>query len=333
MYTDEIYLQFIKYILIILLFCIILYFCIDLIRKHIIYKKFNNISIKSKKIKKIQQEKEETRYITYFLIYIFSKSKIIKNYSKKYDKYNFLNNENNSLMHFINKLKIGFLCLFLYLIISLINFNLFSLSISFLIFIFGSYLLDISLEIHYKSREKEIDKNLYKAVSLLKASFESGKTINQSITYLTKELDGALKEEFMLIKNDLECGLSFNESISRLNNKYNTKNLKYIYSSLSLTSNTGSNILSILEMMDNELFTRRKLQDEYNSKTGASRLMFKIIVVIPLLIVIFLFLVEKTYFLPLINTKIGLFILITIIFLYLLYISLISKVLKGCYDD
>jgi Flp pilus assembly protein TadB len=302
-------------------------------RKQRIYNKFNNISIKPKKTLKKNANVFRLKFIDYFFIYLFSKSSVIKNYSKKYNKYNFSNEDNFPMLCFINKVKVGFLCLCIYLIISLLDINYFSLGASFLVFIIGSYLVDLSLEVKYRDRIKEIDESLYKAVSLLKASFNSGKTINQGIKYLTEELDGALKEEFLIIKNDIDCGLSLEESFNRLNQKYDIENLKYVYSSLSLTSKTGGNIVDILDMMDNELLIRRKLRDEYISVTGVSRLIYKVLLLLPILIFMCITFVEHTYFLPFVTTRVGVIILLSIIFLYLLYIDLMAKILKGCYND
>lgn len=327
MYTEELYLEFIKYISIVLVLSIILYFLLEMIRKHRMLKKFDNLAVKSK-TKESKLIVNTLRSIDYVLISIFSKIKIIKDYSNKYEKYKVLSKEENSMICFLKKVKVGFLSLIIYLLISLINVKYFSVGGCFLVFILSSYLLEITLETRYIKRKEDIKDNLYKVISLLKASFTSGKTLTQSINYLVNELNGPMKEEFIIIKNDLEYGISLEESFKRMHERYNIKDLKYISDSLVLVNKTNGNIIKILENIESEMLMKRKIKEEYKSVSSGVRLTYKFLLVFPIILILVISLLETNYFLPLITTKIGLLFTTLIILLYILYIILVNKIIK-----
>ncbi|NCC71138.1 hypothetical protein EOM09_06160, partial [bacterium] len=229
---------------------------------------------------------------------------------------------------FLKKIKIGFLCLVLYWVVSLMNVYYFSLGASLLIFVFGSYLLDISLEVKFQNRINRIEKDLYRSVSLLKASFEAGKTMIQAVNYFTEELDGPLQEEFIMVKNDINHGLSLEESFLRMSNRYDIKDLNYIYTSLALVNKTGNNIQSILEMVDKELRSRQELKNYYNSSTSSVRLMYKVLVVFPFILSGLIILLEPTYFNIFVQSNVGILLLLLIFLLYVLYIMIVNKIFK-----
>lgn len=330
MIKEEVYLEFIKYTFILLVITILLYIYLEIKRNYDLKKRFDNITAKSINQKDTSLRSGINSIIQKFdllLINIFSKVKLIEEYSLKYEIYSSIN-KNNNMLTFVRKVEVGFLVACTYLVACILELSHFSLSLFLVIFVLSSYLLEISLHVRYKKRNIEIKNDLNNAVSILTKSFKAGKTTTQSINFLIKELDGPLKEEFKVVKQDLETGLGLAESFDRMNKRTNIEDLKYIASSLSLLSVTGGNIVKVFEMIEGELLSRKKLEDEFNSLTASSKLMYKILLVLPLVIIISMTVLNKDFFLPLVSSFVGIMILTVVVSLYILYIFIIKKILK-----
>jgi len=330
MIKEEVYLEFIKYTFVLLVITILLYIYLEIKRNYDLKKRFDNITAKSINQKDTSLRSYINSIIQKFdllLINLFSKVKLIEEYSSKYEIYSSVN-KNNNMLTFVRKIEVGLLVSCIYLIACILELSHFSLSLFLILFVLSSYLLEISLHLRYKKRNIEIQNDLNNAVSILTKSFKAGKTTTQSINFLIKELDGPLKEEFIIVEQDLETGLGLAESFDRMNKRTNIEDLKYIAASLSLLSVTGGNIVKVFEMIEGELLSRKKLVDEFNSLTASSKLMYKILLVLPLLIIVCMTLLNKDFFLPLINSFVGIMILTIVISLYILYICIIKKILK-----
>lgn len=330
MIKEEVYLEFIKYTFILLVITILLYIYLEIKRNYDLKKRFDNITAKSINQKDTSLRSGINSIIQKFdllLINIFSKVKLIEEYSLKYELYSSIN-KNNNMLTFVRKVEVGFLVACIYLIACILELSHFSLSLFLVIFVLSSYLLEISLHLRYKQRNIEIKNDLNNAVSILTKSFKAGKTTTQSINFLIKELDGPLKEEFKVVKQDLETGLGLAESFDRMNKRTNIEDLKYISASLSLLSVTGGNIVKVFEMIEGELLSRKKLEDEFNSLTASSKLMYRILLVLPLVIIISMTILNKDFFLPLVSSFVGIMILTVVVSLYILYIFIIKKILK-----
>lgn len=331
MYKESVYLNFIKYLFILLILSIIALIYTEIKRNNKLKNKFDNITVKPLKENDSSIKLFLDNIISIFdnvLISFFSKFKIVNEYAKKFDKYSIVNDYSN-ILTFIRKIEVGLLCSLLYLIISILELYSFSIAMFLIIFIFSSYLLELSLYIKLQIRNIRVKESIYDAINTLNMAFKSGKTITGSIEYVIHEVDGPVKEEFKNVLNDINHGLSINESFDRMRERTNIKELEFICSAIALLSVTGGDITSVFEMINNELTERKKLNAEYNSITSSSRFTYKILLVLPLILTIVLTILNKNFFYPLISTFVGVLVLIIIISLYLLYILLINKIFKG----
>lgn len=328
--NESAYLNFMKYIIILIVFFTILLIVFELVRNHKIKKKFDLITIKSIKEKDTSLKATLTTIYSYhenFLINLFSKSKLIQEYSNKYTKYNVLNY--NNVLIFLRKIEVGFLISLFYIIFSLLEFSSFNFGVYIVIFILSSYLMDISLEVRLKLRNKEINNSLYDSINLLNKCFKAGKSINSSIEYLCNELQGPIKEEFKLVFNDLNHGLSLREAFDRMNDRTEVEDLKYITISLSLLSTNGGSIESLFDSILEDMLNKKKQKDEFKALISSTKFIYKILLVVPIIVVIILSIIHDNYLLNFTKNYVGILILLLVISLYILYILIINKLIKG----
>lgn len=259
-----------------------------------------------------------------------TKSRILVKYSKRYDKYidktKIIKNKTMDII--ANKILISIIALIITIISDVLRgqpFGLFQITITLII---GFFIPDIFLIINYERKQKQIENDLLKAVLIMSNAFKSGRSIMQAVEIVSKELDGPISEEFKKMYIDLTYGLDLDVVFERLSSRIKLEETKYMASSLVILNKTGGNIVKVFSSIERSFFERKKLNDELKSVTALSNFVFKILVAIPFIIFIMIYILNPSYFLPLINTVIGKILLIIILMIYTLYIIIVRRLIR-----
>ena len=127
---------------------------------------------------------------------------------------------------------------------------------------------------------------------------------------------------------DITYGLSLDVVFHRFYERVKIEDAKYITTSLTLLNKTGGDITRMFSMLEKSILDKKNLRNELASLTASSRFVFRFLVFLPFIFVFIIFILNPTYFAPLVTTSIGLMVLGLIIILYALYIWIIKKVLE-----
>ena len=65
-----------------------------------------------------------------------------------------------------------------------------------------------------------------------------------------------------------------------------------------------------------------------DSLTGSSRMIMYALIVVPILFIVFVSIINPSYFLPLFTSAIGIVLMIIMLILYISYIYIVRKVMK-----
>ena len=316
----------------IIIFIIILNIDLKNLKSYSYEKKFSEFSLLSTQDSEVSFY-EKMNYIFfknfYYLSKILSKSVVIKKHSEKFDVDSKIDSKiRNGLDYISIKVLIS-------IIITLIVSNIMILkefSIDFmkilLFLVIGYFIPNIFIYYYRYKNRKRIEDDLLKAIIIMNNSFKSGRNIMQAIETVKLELDGPIAEEFKKISLDISNGLSLDVVFNRFYNRVKIEDAKYIASSLTLLNKTGGNIVKVFSMIEKSFFDKKKLNDELNSLTASSKFMFKVLVSLPIIFAVLISILNRGYFKVLFTSAIGIFILIIIITLYILYIVIIKKALK-----
>lgn len=261
---------------------------------------------------------------------VLSKSSILVNYSKKYEKYiDKRKNKNSKPMNFITAKFICSLIILLLVIFSDVlqrqNINFGNIFLSLII---GFFVPDILLFSRRFIRKKEMENDLLKAVTIMNNSFKSGRSIIQTIQIVSEELDGPLQEEFSQMVVDLNYGLTIEDVFERLEERVKLEELKYISTSLSILNKTGGNIVKVFSSIEKTFFNNRKLEEELKNLTASSKFLYYVLTFIPVFFVLIIYILDPTYFSPLFSNVIGYLILFFVVALYVTYIFIVKKVIN-----
>ena len=124
-----------------------------------------------------------------------------------------------------------------------------------------------------------------------------------------------IKKEFIILKNDINHGLSVEESFKRFSSRIDIYEIKYIATSLSLLNETGGNISIIFDSIKKNILIRSKIESEFKALTSASKIVFRTLCILPIVIPLIIYVLDNTYFNILFSSLIGVLSLIFIMIL------------------
>lgn len=285
--------------------------------------KDNSLSISDKLINKYMSfVKDMRKYV--------SKSEFLKKWSKKYEKYiKYTNRDKIKAIDFItNKIIIAIVFVILTMFSQVFSLKILGVYDYIINFFIGYFLLDIYLYFNKKKENKLISNELLRAIIIMNNAFKSGRSTMQAIKIVSEELTGPTKEEFKKMYIDLTFGLDLETVFKRFSKRVNVSEVKYITTSLTILNKTGGNIVKVFSSIERNFFNRRKLEEELRSLTASANAIFKILVAIPIFLFFLIFILNPTYFVPLITTPLGLLLLALILTIYITYIIIIRKIMK-----
>ena len=292
--------------------------------------RFSTISLTDRPLSFFDKLNSKYNYLINKITKILSKSKILAKYSLRYDKY--LDKTKvirDKAMDIVSSKVLVSLIAFVITLISDVlrgqSFTLFQIILSLIV---GFFIPDVFLVIKQKRKQKQIEEDLFKAVLIMSNAFKSGRSIMQAVEIVYKELDGPISEEFKKMYIDLTYGLELDVVFDRLSSRIKLDETKYMASSLVILNKTGGNIVKVFSSIERSFFERKKLNDELKSVTALSSFVFKILVAIPFIIFIMIYILNPSYFAPLVTTIIGKILLIIILLIYVLYIVIVRRLIR-----
>lgn len=232
------------------------------------------------------------------------------------------------LENLIDKILCSISLMVIYIFLSILSIIPFKMILLLLAGIIGFSLLSLITSIKNKIERKQIEKDLLKAVSLMNNAFQSGKSIIQAIQTVALELDGPLSSEFTKIYQDMLHGLSFETAFIRFQKRVKLEEIGYITASLSILNKTGGNITKVFTSIENNFYTRRKLEMELKAIIASSRLVFQFLIFLPILLWVVIGVMNNSYFTIFFQSTLGMLLFLIIVSIYFIYIILIINIMK-----
>ena len=324
---------FIIQTLIMILLAFIIFYLIIYNKALKIEKRISNYSLDS--IKDISVSLFDLIHIKYKkLVKLFTKtlkkSTVLKKYQEKYSKYiSYDQMKDICAMDYVsNKFIISIIFILIALfarIIEGIAPRILDVLISGLI---GFFVLDIYLKISNFIKKRKIEQELLNAIIIMNNAFRSGRSTMQAIEIVAKELNGPISQEFEKMHLEISYGLSLDVVFDRFSKRIESEEVSYITSSLSILNKTGGNIINVFSSIEKMLFNKRKLKEEMKSLTSSSKMISRILLIMPFIFVSFIMILDPKYFLPLFKTTIGNIVLCLIVLIYGFYAFAINRIMR-----
>lgn len=261
---------------------------------------------------------------------ILYKSEFLKKYSKRYTKYiRMINYNNRTSMDFVSiKIICSFICIITAIFAKTVQLKVFEIYDAYIPMIFGFFIPDIVYYFKYKTYRKKLENDLLQAIIIMNNAFKSGRSITQAIDLVSKELDGPMAEEYKKMHLELSFGLGMDVVFKRLYERIKIEEIAYLTASLTILNQTGGNIVQVFSSIEKSLFNKKKLRLELKSLTSGSRMIVGVLTIVPIAFILLIWVINPTYFLPLLSDPVGYIIIGIILIYYVMYIIFINKTMK-----
>lgn len=256
--------------------------------------------------------------------------KLLPTLVRSYDKY-VLYEDVKAPDYVTHKFVISFMFMMLTIIAMAIQsrvITLFQLLVSFVI---GFMILDIILIVLKKVNRKKIEGDMLKAIIIMNNAFKSGKSTIQAVEIASKKLPGAIGLEFKKIYEEMKYGMSLEAVFGRFAKRINLEEAEYLSSSLTILNRTGGNIVAVFNSIEKTLFDKMKLKEELKNSTTVSKLVVKILLLVPIIFVFIIYLFDPGYFRPFFESTLGYVLIAIVIGLFLVYAYLLDRIVKVNY--
>ena len=261
---------------------------------------------------------------------LLSKSVFCTKYAKRYEKYlGILDKKYSRVMDIVaTKFIMGILFLGIAIFSKTIQYEILHVYEWIFPFLVGFIFPNLVYEYKYRAYRNRLENDLLQAIIIMNNAFKSGRSITQAIDLVTHELDGPISEEFKKMHLEISFGLSIDVVFKRFAERVQLEEITYLTASLTILNKTGGNIIKVFSSIEKSLFNKKKLKLELASLTGSSKIVVIALFLVPILFIVFVSILNPTYFVPLYTTKMGIVLMIIMILMYLVYIYFVRKIMK-----
>jgi len=268
-------------------------------------------------------------FIVSFFSVILESMVIFNNLAKSYDRYIIQDKTLKKGMDFVSlKIILGICLIVLYVFITFLYKGELNALIILVTFILGFIIPDFYC-FYLESKNKVlVNRDLLKAIIVMNNSLKANRSPEQSICDVITRVDGPVKIEFTRVLNDIRLAIKISDAFKRMYDRTNIKVVLTISQNLSLLGKSSSNLVDVFDSLESDLLEDEKQETEISVIKGTNNLAFIIYIILPVIFFFYLLSSNESY-LNLILDERGILVMLTILILYIFYILILWKVVKG----
>lgn len=161
--------------------------------------------------------------------------------------------------------------------------------------------------IHFKRRRRlrAVEQQLPEALDFLSRALIAGHSLPMSLEMLAEETDPPFAEELRKVVDEYNLGMSMNDALRNLGDRLPTVDIEFFVSAISTQSRTGGNLHELLDTLSETIRERQTLKGQVRALTANGRLTAIVLSLLPFVVAGILMVVNKDYFLILVNHPLG----------------------------
>jgi Flp pilus assembly protein TadB len=158
-------------------------------------------------------------------------------------------------------------------------------------------------------RRNRIEAQALDAMQLLASGLRAGYSVPQAIALVARHSSEPTAGEFGLAAQELSVGVQLADAITRLAKRTANADYELVAIIIRVQHEVGGNLALILDSAGNTLRERFELRSQVNALTAQQRLSSLVMTVLPFGLLMFLFVMDRSFVEPLFNQSIGRFLL------------------------
>ena len=147
------------------------------------------------------------------------------------------------------------------------------------------------------------------ALDLVRAALQAGHGLMAAMSVVADEFPDPIAQEFRDVTEEVRLGRTVREAFARLAERVDNPDLALLEVGILTAQDIGGNLAEVLDKISYTIRERFKIERELNVLTAQGRLSGGVLTALPLLVATVLVFVAPDYFLPILHSKTGWYLL------------------------
>jgi tight adherence protein B len=154
-------------------------------------------------------------------------------------------------------------------------------------------------------RLSRIDAQVLDAIGLLSSGLRAGYSVPQAIALVARQSPEPTAQEFHIAAQEVAVGITLSEAVKRLAQRTANPDYELVAIIIHVQHEVGGNLAQILDSVGNTVRERFELRRQVEALTAQQRLSSLILTVLPFALLMFLFVIDRSFVDPLISQPVG----------------------------
>ena len=194
----------------------------------------------------------------------------------------------------ISSFLVGFLCFF-------IGSQSFLLAAAGLVF--GAFLPRMYVKQQQSRRLIKFNEQLADMLSLMVNGLRAGYSTLQAMEAVSRELPSPISDEFKRVVQEVQLGIATEKALDNLLRRIPSDDLDLVITAMNVQREVGGNLAEILETISHTIRDRVKLKGEIRVLTSQMTFSGSFLAVLPILVVVLLYVINRSYIMLLVDPK------------------------------
>ena len=178
-----------------------------------------------------------------------------------------------------------------------------------------------------KSKQQQLfNKQLGESLTIMSNCMRSGYSFQQAMHSISKEMQPPVSTEFDRVVRELNYGATLEQSLNNMSQRVNSKDFDLLISAVITSVQVGANLSEILDTISETITDRIRLREEVRVFSAQGRMSGIIIGLLPVVVLLFLMILNPTYLTDFVNHPIGKLLLIASVFLEIMGFFIINRI-------
>lgn len=156
-----------------------------------------------------------------------------------------------------------------------------------------------------RQRARLFGEQLPDALDLVRAALQAGHGFLGALHVVAEEFPDPIAEEFRDVAEEIRLGLPMRDALYHLIDRVDDPNIPIFVVGVLIVQEVGGNLAEVIDNLSYTVRERFKLQRETSVMTAQGRLSGGVLTGLPLLVGLFLYFLNPSYFAPMIETSVG----------------------------
>ncbi|TMA76190.1 MAG: hypothetical protein E6J72_16960 [Deltaproteobacteria bacterium] len=161
-----------------------------------------------------------------------------------------------------------------------------------------------------QTRALQFAEQLPDALDLIRAALQAGHGFATALGVVANEFPNPIAEEFREVAEETRLGLPLRDALYNLNDRIDDGDLPVLIVGVLIADESGGNLAEVLDNISHTVRERFKMTRDIRTLTAQGRLSGAVLTALPLLVGSVNYLLNPTYFNPMVTTSIGHYLLL-----------------------